>query len=111
MPASKFRTAAVTLAAIAATATATAVDANAAMRTGATATSVQPVVTASRISAAPTNESSKEQRQKCAQWSSRLQAAEGFTLQVDGHQSTPQPNPAVEEAANAAMDDGCFVIY
>lgn len=104
------RAAAATLAAIGAL-TATAVDANAAAKAGATKARPAAASTRSKVQAAPTNPSSKQQRQKCAQWTARLEAAAGFTLKIDGTVSAAQPSAAVEAVANEAMDDGCMVIY
>lgn len=107
---SNLRTAAATLAAIGAL-TATAADAGAAAKTGAKKARPTAASTTSKIQAAPTNPSSKEQRQKCTQWTARLQNAAGMTLQVNGSASTGQPSAAVEAVADKAMDDGCVVIY
>lgn len=103
------RAAAATVAVIGAL-TATAVDAGAAAKPG--SKSARPVAasTTSTIQAAPTNPSSKNQRQKCTQWTARLQKAAGLTLQVNGSASTGQPSAEVEAIADKAMDDGCFVI-
>jgi hypothetical protein len=66
----------------------------------------------STISAFPANPSAtRDQRNLCQQWTNRLQADEGLTLKLDGNVSTPQPNPKLEADADAAMDDGCVVIY
>lgn len=101
------RSAAATLAALVAL-TATAVDATAAAKAG---TAKGRPAAASKIQAAPTNPSSKQQRQKCTQWTARLQAAAGFSLQIEGTASAAQPSAEVEAIADRAMDDGCIVIY
>lgn len=104
------RAAAATLAALVALA-ATAVDATAAAKAGTANGRPGAASTTSKIQAAPTNPSSKQQRQKCTQWTARLQAAAGFTLKIEGTASAAQPSAEVEAIADRAMDDGCMVIY
>lgn len=104
------RAAAATLAALGVFA-ATTVDAGAAPKGGASHARPVAVSTTTKIQAAPTDPSSKQQRQKCTQWTARLQAAAGFTLQINGSVSVAQPSADVEAVADQAMDDGCFVVY
>jgi hypothetical protein len=109
MPTIKFRAAVATAAAIGAL---TATTANAATRpAGSGAPSTTSASSTSRISAAPTNDGDPRQELHCRRWTYELQDAQGFQLQVDGSKSIPQPNPKVEAIADAAMDDGCMVIY
>jgi hypothetical protein len=107
---SELRTTVVTLAAIGAL-TMSAAGASAAPVTKTAGTGTYSVKTVSSISAFPADPSNKYQRQTCLQWTNRLQADQGFTLQVGGNASTPQSNPQLEADASAAMDAGCVVIY
>jgi hypothetical protein len=111
VPTIKFRAAAATVAAIGALAV-TAIDANAATRpAGSGAPLATSASSTSRISAAPTDDGDPQQQLHCRQWTHELQDAQGFQLHVDGSTSIPQPNPKLEAIADAAMDDGCMVIY